>query len=97
MIKEKILPNLDILFRESFPPISLAITFMSADTDFWCSAPDGAVDGGMDAAAVAQWREQSSPLVARGGKEVRDQCNVWNATDFQRPPDNETRWGVKEW
>ena len=69
---------------------------MSADTDFWCSAPDGA-ERGMDAAAVARWREQSSPLITRGGKEERDQCNVWNATDFQRPPDNETRWGMVEW
>ena len=64
---------------------------MSADTDFWCAAPDG-FNGGVGADDAAEvWREQSSPLVTQGGKEVRDQCNIWNTTDFQRPPDNETK------
>ena len=64
---------------------------MSADTDFWCAAPDGFGGEGEDAAEL--WREQSSPLVSQGGKEVRDQCNIWNSTNFQRPPDNETKYG----
>ena len=61
---------------------------MSADTDFWCTAPDGFGGGG---GGSDLWRNLSSPLITEGGKEVRDQCSIWNTTDFQRPPDNETR------
>ena len=75
---------------------SLGITFMSADTDFWCAVPDGFAgggDGGRESATVELWREQSSPLITQGGKEVRDQCHIWNTTNFKRPPDNETKYG----
>ena len=43
---------------------------MSADTDFWCAAPDG-FDGGVGADDAAEvWREQSSPLVTQGPNSI---------------------------
>ncbi len=69
---------------------ALSITFLSADTDFWCSGPDAA--SAVSAEGVTEWREQSSPLISKGGKMVRDQCNIWNTTDFTQPADNETRY-----
>ena len=67
----------------AFP--ALVTTFLAAPTDFWCEPPAGYV-GSVDA-----WRNASSPLVSQGGKEVRDQCSVWDTEDFTRPADNATQ------
>ena len=73
-----------IQLSTAFP--GLSITFLSANTDFWCTPPDEYAD--MD---VEKWRNFSSPLIEQGGTMKRDQCNVWNTSDYSQPSDNATR------
>ena len=74
-----------VALPSGFP--SLSITFLSADTDFWCTTP-----GSLQPIEPERWRNLSSPLITEGGKDIRDQCNVWNNTQtFTRPSDNSTR------
>lgn len=51
----------------------LGITFLAANTEFWCARPPG-----FEHLEPGEWRNASSPLITQGGKETRDQCNVWN-------------------
>ena len=62
---------------------SLSITFFSAKTDYWCERPPQELGQSVD-----DWRNFSSPLITIGDAEVRDQCHVWNTSDFRKPADN---------
>ena len=55
---------------------SLSITFLNANTDFWCARPDGEIDKYEN---VTQWRELSSPLIVKADEKVRDQCHVYKS------------------